>query len=231
MNTTGFSSKQLAMIAIVDLISVLIWAILMVLDVLTAGPINTLDDAFNYVSNPSIFFFLNYLNAIIFTLATTVLFVGLYLHLNSESHSPWLLIGLIFVPIYSIMNIFAYGSQITIIPMLLPLLELAEYQTGIKVVILLLIQVYPGTVVNTINLSAYGILAIPSLIFSVELLRESHPAKKISGILLGLNGISCVISVVALLFLLSPLAGVASIFGAFFTILALFFLAFGLFRG
>ena len=230
MNKTGISSEQLCVIVLIDLISVSFWAISMVLDIFTAGSINTLDEAFDYVSNQSIFFFLNYLNAVIFTLATTVLFVGFYLYFSPKSRSPWLLIGLIFVPMYSLMNIFAYGSQITIIPMLLPLLEVAEYQNVIKVLILMLIQVYPGTIVSTINLTAYGILAIPSIIFAIELMRESQTAKKLSGILLGLNGISCIISIIALLFLIYPLAVITSIFGGFLTFLSFIPLEIGLIR-
>ncbi|MHA2289568.1 MAG: hypothetical protein ACXABG_12350, partial [Promethearchaeota archaeon] len=67
MNQTRISSKQLGMIVLIDLISVLFWAISMVLNIFTGGAINTRDEVIDHVSNQSIFFFLNYLNAIIFT--------------------------------------------------------------------------------------------------------------------------------------------------------------------
>jgi hypothetical protein len=217
----GINRKQLRVIVLIDLISLSFWAIFMVLDLFSAGLIDTPDEAFNYVSNQSILYFLNYLNAVIFTLATTMLFVGFYLYFSPKSKSIWPLLGLIFVPVYSLMNIFAYGSQITIIPMLLPLVEVLEYQNEIKVLILMLIQASPGTIVNTINLAAYGILAIPSIIFARELIRESQTAKKLSGLFLGLNGISCAISICALLLLNYPLAGITSMFGGFLTLLSL----------
>ncbi|MHA2226718.1 MAG: hypothetical protein ACXAC8_16015 [Candidatus Hodarchaeales archaeon] len=230
MNILKISNKQFGMIVLIDIISVSFWAISIVLDTFSTGSINTLDEAFNHVSNQTFFFFLNYINGVIFTLTTTVLFVGFYLHFHMKTRSPWLLLGLIFVPIYSLMNLFAYGSQITIIPMLLPLLEVTEYQNVIKVVILMLTQVYPGTIVNTINLAAYGILAIPSIIFARELMKQLQRAKKISGIILGLNGISCIVSILALVLLILPLAMISSMFGGFLTLMSLIPLEIGLIR-
>jgi hypothetical protein len=200
----------------------------MVLQQFSTDSINSLDEVYNYVSNQSILFFMNYLNAVFFTIATTVLFVAFFLYFSPNSTSPWLLIALIFVPIYSIMNIFVYGAQITVIPMLLLLMEVVEYQNVIKGLILMLTQFYPGTIVNTINLLAYGVLAVPSIIFAFMLFKESNIAKKISGILLGLNGISCIISIVALMSLFYPLAAITSMFGVFLTLLSLISLVIGL---
>ena len=79
----------------------------------------------------------------------------------------------------------------------------------------MLIQIYPGTIVSIINLCAYGVLGIPSVIFAKNLIEETNLLKRISGILLGLSGVFCFISVGSILLVAYSLAGTTSVIVGF----------------
>lgn len=225
------SSRQLAYIVLLDLIFVSIWGISMVLDMITAGSVETIDQAFNYVTNPSIFYYMSYINAVLLTCVGTIMFVGLYLYYQSKENSILNVIGLIFIPIYALLNIFAYGSQITIIPVLIPYLEIVEYQNVAKFTIMMFVQNYPGgTIISIINLCAYGILGIPTVIFAKNLIEETVTLKKVSGILLGLSGLFCFVSVGSIIILAYNIAGITSIIGGFLTLVAEIPLVISLFK-
>ena len=171
-----------------------------------------------YVSNQNVIFFFNYFNALLLTIFGILVFTGLILYYYQRNQSFFVLTGLFFIPIYGLMNIFAYGSQITIIPALLSLMEIPEYEPTIKVVILLFTQIYEGTIVSTINLSAYGILAIPTILLSKELLIESDNYRRLGGLFFLLSGVTCLISIGGLFLLEYSVAGVFSVIGGFLTL-------------
>lgn len=217
------TSKQLAYITLADLIFVSIWAITMILDMLTAGPLETSDQILDYISNPTLMFTITYFNATMLTIVTTMLFGGLYLYYKEKTNSPFLLIGILFIPVYSIMNIFAYGSQITIVPLLVTYLESAEFGSHTKFLLFQFSQNY-NSIIAIINLTAYGILGIPVIIYSWFIYHEIGLYKKTTGIFLSLSGIFPIISMISLIFQSYELAGIFSITGGFFFNIALILL-------
>ena len=214
------TSRQLAIIVTIELISVAVWALLMLIDSTIAGSIESIEQAVDYVTNPSIIFYFTYFNAVVFTCIGAVMFFGLYLYFQSKKYSLLNSIGLIFVPIYAVLNIFAYGSQITIIPALIPYLDLPTYQESARFTISMLIQVYPGTIASIINLCAYGFLGIPSVIFGIRLIQEGTSLKRVSGQLLSISGIFCFISIGEILLGDLSIAGLYSLIGGFLTLFA-----------
>ena len=174
-----------------------LWIVLFIISAATNGPTNTFDQALGYVSRLDALFYLTYLNATIFTLLAVMMMAGLYL-ICKASHPIWSIIGAAFIPIYGVINVFAYFSQIVLMPILIPLREFPELQAVVDVWLKLTMQILPGSAVNTFNNLAYAILGIPSIIFGVILYQKTK-SLRLPGVLLGLNGIACILGIVGVL--------------------------------
>jgi hypothetical protein len=221
------SDRHLGVLIFIDLFLVGFWALTMILDMVIGNmKTDTIEEAFVWVTNPTPLFYLTYLNVTFLTFLGVVIFTGFFLYYN-KNRTLWHWVALAVIPIYGLMNIFAYGSQITIIPYLTQFLDLPEYQSLTKFVIVMFIQAYPGTIVSVINLSAYGILVIPSVVFGWELYKESNKFRKIGGVLLIICAIPCILSILFLLLLNADLAGIFSGVGGFLTLAAYFPLSYG----
>ncbi len=224
------TAKQLGVLLLIDILAVLVWAVSMVISTVSSGGIDTPDKAIAYVSNQDLSFFFNYFNAVILTVFGVFLFIGLFMYYLHQKKSFLLLVGLFTIPIYGLMNIFAYGSQITIIPALLPYLEIPEYQSTARFVILSLTQIYEGTIVSIINLSAYGVLAIPTSIVALEFVKEGSILKRIGGYFFLICGVFCFLSIGCLLFMEYSLAGFFSALGGYCTLFGQIPLAYAFLR-
>jgi hypothetical protein len=221
------NSKQLGILIFLDLFLVSFWALTMILDMVIGNmKTDTIEEAFTWVTNPSALFYLTYLNVTLLTFLGIVIFTGFFLYYK-KNRSIWHWFALAVIPIYGLMNIFAYGSQITVIPYLTQFLGIPEYESLAKFTIIMFIQAYPGTIVSIINLSAYGILAFPSVVFGWELYKESNKFRKVGGVLLILCAIPCMLSIAFLLILNAEIAGIFSVLGGFLTLAAYFPLSYG----
>ncbi len=108
------------------------------------------------------------------------------------------LVGLVFVPVYAVLNLFAYLSQITIVPSLIALRQQPEYQAAADVFLRQMIQQWPQSGVAFFNDLAYAVLGIPSIIFGILMFRNTSPLK-LAGVLLALNGAAGILGVVGFL--------------------------------
>jgi hypothetical protein len=220
-NTLGYLSLIL-------LILTATWLFLTIWDLSSAGPIETLEGALSYVTRADWRFYLSYANVGLLTIVATIWMACLYLF--CRPHLPeWLaLTGLIFIPVYCTLNLFAYLSQITAVPLLLGLREAAEYRASAEVILALVIQAWPGSAVAFFNGLAYAILGIPSIIFGLTL-RRWGKTMKLGGVLLALNGVACILGVIGILLGNSALSSGAFIGGVLF-FLCLFPLSWALIR-
>jgi hypothetical protein len=191
------NKKLIGIFAWISFVFVTLWIALFIISAATYGPTKTFEQALGFVSRLDVLFYLTYLNATIFTLLAVMLMAGLYL-ICKTTHPTWSIMGAALIPIYGIMNVFAYFSQIVLMPVLIPLREISNFQTAVDVWLRVSIQTLPGSAMNTINNLAYAILGIPSIIFGV-ILYQQIKSLRIPGILLGLNGIACIIGVVGIL--------------------------------
>ena len=126
--------------------------------------------------------------------------------------------ALTFLIMYGLMNIFSYGSQIILLPYLVN--NLTEFGSESDLLILMFIQIYPNSIVSIINLSAYGIFGIPSIIFGFFLFQENNKFKKIGGLLLIFSAVFVFLSILLLVTLISDLPGLFSIIGGFLSLLS-----------
>lgn len=155
-----------------------------------AGPLDTFDQVLAHVSHTDTIFYLTYINAALITLLAVILFAGLYLYYKPGA--PLLsLLGLIFVPVYGTINLLVYLSQITVVPHLLHLEALPEYQVMAQFILQQSIQQWPASAISILNNLAYAVLGLSSILFGVLMCR-SFKMVRLAGIFLILNGVSCI---------------------------------------
>jgi hypothetical protein len=187
-------TKWLGWISLLTLISVTLWLVLMIWVMAAAGPLESFEQVLEYIQKGDWKFSITYLNAGVFTTFATALMGGLYVYCRSTL-PEWSVVGLVFVPIYSTLNMFAYLSQTTLVP---ALLQAASDPVMADTALLLLQQslhFLPDSTVGFFNGLAYALLGIPSIIFGWILTRGGNRSLRISGWLLLLNGIACILGI------------------------------------
>ena len=96
-----------------------------------------------------------------------------------------------FVPIYGAMNLAVYLSQVTIVPRLIQLQSLVEYDSISQSLLRQVIQQWPDSVISIVNNLAYAVLGVPCMIFGV-LMFNSTSVLRVGGVLLSLSGIASI---------------------------------------
>jgi hypothetical protein len=196
--------KRLGYLSLITLVVTAIWLILLIAGTASAGPLDTFERVLVYVSRLDALFYLTYLNAALIVVAATALFCDLYRRYR-EAAPDWTLVGLIFVPVYAAFNLFAYLSQIGIVPSLVALRQRPEYQAAADLLLRQVIQQWPESGVAFFNALAYAVLGIPSIVFRLLMFREKSPLKA-AGALLALNGVACILGIVGFLARSAPLS-------------------------
>lgn len=186
--------RMLGVVSLICLVVTILWLVLMIWGIVSVGTVETFEQALAHVAEPDALFFLTYVNATLVTLFATMLLAGLYVYFRPIA-PEWSAIGLVFVPVYCVLNLFVYVSQITIVPRLLAFQGTAEYQDASSLLLGQMVQLWPGSAVATLNTLAYAILGIPSIIFGMGLVKQGT-SKQLSGILLALNGLACIVGMV-----------------------------------
>jgi len=219
--------KRLGYLSLLTLLVTIIWLVLLITGIASAGPQDTFDQILAYVSRLDALFYMTYINAAFIVFAAVLLFCELYRHYR-EAAPYWTLAGLAFIPVYATFNLFAYLSQVSIVPGLIVLRQQPEYKIIADVLLRQMIQQWPESGVAFFNSLAYAILGIPSIIFGVLMVRQT-PKLKLAGILLAVNGAACILGVIGLL-LHNDLLSMGTLAGGVLFLLALIpmsLLAFG----
>ena len=184
-------NRLLGTVALLCAITTAIWLVLLIVGVATQGPVETLEQALASVADLDLLHYLTYANAALITITATLLFAGLYVYCKPQE-AVWAVMGLAFVPAYTVLNLFAYLSQITIVP------RLVDLQPESSLLLAQLVQSWPGSAVNVLNNLGYAILGIPSLIFGWLLLQRQR-AMRLPGGLLALSGAASLVAMVGII--------------------------------
>jgi hypothetical protein len=210
-----------ALTAAACLVFTVLWLILLISSVATAGPLDTFDQVLRFTARLGPAFYLTYVNAALVTVSATAFFAALYL--EHRAAAPALsLIGILFVPAYAALNLVVYLSQVTVVPHLLAersdpasraLADFALRQT---------IQMWPASAIAIVNSLAYAVLALPSLAFGWQL-RNGGPRRRLGGLLLGLSGLSSLVGFSGVV-LRSSALGLGTLVGGVLFLLALVFI-------
>lgn len=189
-------TKPLGVLSLVLLVLTILWLVFLIVGLSAAGPLDTFEQVLAHVNKLDVVFYLTYANAALITVSAVMLFAALYLHYKPIA-PEWSTIGATFVPIYGAMNLIVYLSQVTVVPRLLQLQAIPEYQVLSQFLLRQAIQQWPDSAVSIVNNLAYAVLGVPSIIFGVVMLK-SAPALRLGGILLGISGIASVAGVIGI---------------------------------
>jgi hypothetical protein len=213
--------KPLFYLSITLLLLTISWIVFMALSMGDYAPlIDNMEDALEFVKNPGILFYINYINVVILTLTNTIFFALLYLFF--KKNYPILSIsGIIFIPIYSAYNLFAYTSQISIVQNIQLIYSNPDYVEQIPVLLSQLVQAWNKSSIAFINNFAYAILGIPSIAFGIAFLRKSL-LNKITGWLLIISGIAGIIGIIGIISNNQILSLGSTIGGIFFLLFLIF---------
>jgi len=190
-------TRTAGFIALLLTIATYLWVALVIADSTQHPPIISPSDAVAYAAGGGWLFTLNYANAALITILVALLITVLY-NLFKDAAPTAMLAGLILVPVYATMNLFVYLSQITIVPGLVFLrASYSAVPNELDLLIALLVQLWPGSITAMINVLAYAVLGIPSVLYGLEMMRRGR-LMRAAGILLALNGIAALIGFVGL---------------------------------
>lgn len=181
-------------------------------------PINyTNNDVLEWLSNPDVFYILDFTTMTILTGLVIILFSILYLYIKSKNRYI-ALAGMILVPIYGTMNLICYSIQITIVPSIVR--HIMSTSGDITMAYQFIIS--DGyTFAGFVNSLATAIFGITTILYGYILIKER---KWLSSILFIAHGVLCLIGIVGYVTESSVLMGLSMV-GGFAFILSLLFLA------
>jgi hypothetical protein len=180
----------------------LLWVVLMILSTAAIEPGWVGADYVKWASEASVSYKINYFNVSILTAGVVYFFFLLFRYLKLKSPSL-ALTGLVFVPIYGLLNLFSYSVQITLVPAMAQsaVAQSAVAQSAMEFGdsiqrVAQWIQANPASIVAKLNGLAYALLGIPSILYGYLLILDS---RRFSGLTLILNGILCVIGITGMM--------------------------------
>jgi hypothetical protein len=220
-------AKTTGVLALLCLLFTLLWLGMLISDNATAGPLGTFEQVAEHAARPGLLFYTTYLNAGLVTLSAVAFFAAMYAYLKPTA-SGWLVIGLVFVPIYGALNLVVYLSQVTLIPTLLALRLDPRYTEMVDVLLRLGLQAWLASPMAFFNGFAYAVLGIPSILFG-WLLWKRTGGLRWGGVLLALNGIACILGLIGYL-TGNHLLSQGILMGGVLFLLALILISWGLLR-
>ena len=165
-------TKLLGVLSLICLIITILWLVLFVSSMAVAGPLDTFEQVLAHVNGRGVVFYLTYANAALITVSAVMLFAALYIHYKPIA-PEWSAIGVLFVPIYGALNLIAYLFQITVVPRLLELQALPEYQAFSQFLLRQVVQQWSDSTISIVNNLAYAVLGVPSIIFGILMLKSA----------------------------------------------------------
>lgn len=218
----GMKLKGFGIVSILCLAATLLWLGLLIHAIASRGALDTVQKAAAALSGAGAAYYLTYFNAALITLLATVLFAGLYL--ACRDRGPALsLVGIVFVPVYCVLNLVVYLSQVSAVPAVVGAWQSMGNKGWALLLLGLLVQELPGSLAVLLNTLAYAVLAIPSILFG-RILMGGGKWAWISGIVLILSGACSIAGFVGLIARVTLLAACTVLGGVLF-IVALGFLA------
>jgi hypothetical protein len=223
--------KPRSLAALTLLVSALtvVWLILLLSAELSAPSINTLDGQVTVIENRPTLFAVTYVNAVLLTLACVAMLAG-YTAYFFEDSQLWSAVAAMFVPIYGLINIVVYMSQVLVVPQLVALYRTSPTAMIGETWLRLALHTWPSSATGFANVLAYAILAIPSIIFGLLLTRRSWAsavprrplACRLGGLLLAISGLLSILALAGIitgetiLSLMSPASGFVFLLGLLF---------------
>jgi len=220
-------TRTIGVLAVASLLLTALWLGLLVAGMSRSGPPQTFEQALANARRMDSFSSLSYACAALLTLTVGALYAGLFAYCEPAA-AGWSLVGFIFVPGYCLLSLVANLSQVTVVPQLLALQQVPEYQNGATLLLRMAIEGWPGSAAYALGSLACALLGLPSLIYGAVLAR-GRGLLCLGGVLLALSGVACVAGMVGVV-LLNPVLSMGSKAGAALFLLAMLPLSVALLR-
>ncbi|MFZ5809545.1 MAG: hypothetical protein ACOY16_09735 [Chloroflexota bacterium] len=190
-------SKLTGRLALLTLVFTILWLVFLIADMVSAGPLETFEQVSTHAARLGWLYYATYFNATLVTLSMVAFTSMLSAWLRPKA-PDLAVIGLVFVPIYGVLNLIVYISQVTLVPALFDLRANPQTRETADILLRLTLQSWPASAVAFFNGLAYAILGIPSILFGL-LLWKYPGALRWGGLLLALNGAACIMGVIGFL--------------------------------
>ncbi len=190
--------KIIGIIASVAIVTDLLWIFLMVSMEGDAPVFNSITERIGFVESKAMLYRISYINAAFLTIVGTVFMTSLYLHAKKKSEF-WATVAFVFVPIYGSLNLFAYLSQVIVVPPLLDFYHILESKEIAATLLAITLHNWPGSIIESLNGLAYAVLSIPSIIYPILVMRKPK-ILALGGVMLILSGILAMIAFTGTLF-------------------------------
>jgi hypothetical protein len=206
----------------------LIWLAQMIGIAVKYGTFEHFEDALTFARERHWFYYnTTYANALILTLFNMLLYGSLYGLLKGE-HPELTTAGLVFVPLYGILALVSYLSQIVMVPALIPQLEDPQLQPIALALLHHWLQIWPQSTIQLFDQFSYFLLGVPGLIYGLLMWRIE--ILRITGGLFVLSSAFCLLIGIGIITGLSGFVGVPSMIGGLLSIIATGLLAVVLLR-
>lgn len=224
MNT---NTKTIAGLSWVVLALSIVWVVLMLLSIPSESQMISLQDFIKYLSGAGVLFNLNYLNAGLLTFAVSILFAALFAFYK-ERDLLCSAIAFAFIPVYALLNLTVYFSQVAVLPAFVEMQQVSKYAASSELWIAMLSQLWPGSLFGFLNAMAYALLGVSSITFGWLMLKNTMLLRW-AGIMLSVNGFLCILGFAGT-FMDSELLSLGLIAGAVFFMIALVLMGMGFWR-
>jgi hypothetical protein len=192
-------SRQISIVSMIVAMLTGIWILCMILLMRRQGSvIATFEDAYAFVKEPGVLFYLTYLNVVVLTIFDVVLFGMLYLHFK-PAYPVLSLCAVLFVPVYAAYNMFVYISQVSVVQKIISLYEGHVSEEVMHVLLGQFIQLWEHSTLAFVNNYAYTILGIPSVLFGMAIYRMKPGLNRVTGLLLIISALACLLGIVGII--------------------------------
>ncbi|MFZ6029607.1 MAG: hypothetical protein ACOYYS_17985 [Chloroflexota bacterium] len=217
------NAKTTGILASAVFLLTLIWLGQMIGVAAEYGSMESFDDALAFAKEQhGLYFSATYINALLLTLCNTLLYGSLYGLLKRE-HAEWAAAGLVFVPLYAILALVSYLSQLVIVPVLINQWNDPQLQPIAFAHLQHWLQIWPQSTIQLFDQFSYFLLGIPGLIYGLLMWRIT--SLRIPGSLFVLSSIFCLLIGIGISAGLPVLIGVPSMIGGVLSIVAVGWLA------
>lgn len=189
-NKMNTHTKTIAILSWIVLALSTVWVVLMLLSVPSEADMISLQDFIKYLGGAGVLFNLNYLNAGLLTFAVSLLFAALFAFYK-EKDLLCSAIAFAFTPVYALLNLTVYFSQVAVLPAFVDMHQVSKYAASSELWIAMLSQLWPGSLFGFLNAMAYALLGVSSITYGWLMLKQISLLRW-AGIMLIFNGILCI---------------------------------------
>jgi hypothetical protein len=211
------------LLTVVLLVSLAGWIVLMAVQGAAISPDWSVRDYLAYASRGGFAYSGAYINALLFTAFAVALLI-LLCHRFRGDHPILSKVTMGFIPIYGVMNIVAYGSQVTFTPPFAAR-ALALGDQGSMLAAVQAVHIYPGSIIGQMNALAYTVVGIPSVLLGIALWKTDWPGKTAAALLI-VNAAACLLGTIGMAVGHTVLAFGTAAGGVLFTVAIVFLLVF-----